>query len=346
MSEQQQKTFNAITFTKYNGDPKHDKIAFRELRESEILVKVMASTIHPADLAFCKGQYGRLTPDVFPIIPGGEGAGIIESVADNLSKNLIGKRVGLLASSNKKGSYHGLWAEYHYTNLNTCVVFDDEKIEFSKITFTLCNPLTALGFLDTLKKHKVSAVVQNGATSAFGKMFIRLCAQNGIKNISLVRKAQNIAKLIELGAHKVISTSDEDWRMQLNAASKEAQATVCFECVGGAFTGQIISEMPKNSVIYHFGNLELKRLEGIDTSDFIFDKKILKGWWLMDWINGLKEEEFDAYKKMIKQSIESGSDLFLTGYSKTFPLEKFEEAFIHYVTNMSEGKIILEMHKD
>jgi len=338
-------SFNAVSISKYNGDPIFFKFPFRELGETEILIKIQTSTIHPADLAFVKGQYGRSIPDIFPIIPGGEGSGIIAQVGSKLDKNLIGKHVGLIANSNKTGSFYGLWGEYHYTSLQYCLIFDKE-LDYNLLTFSMGNPLTALGFLDTLKKHKVSAVVQNGSTSAFGKMFIKLCAQNGIKNISLVRRKEAIKNLLDIGAYKVISTREANWKNELKQVAQEENATVCFECVGGDFTGKILNAMPRNSTIYHFGNLELRRLEDIDTSDFIFEKKVMKGWWLMEWINGLNMKELEGYKAMIKESMESGSDLFITGYSKIFTLENFEEAFIYYISNMSEGKVILEMHKN
>ncbi len=347
------KSFNAICIDKYKGDPKYEKFDFCSLSADEILIKVKTSTIHPADLAFVNGQYGRLIPDVFPIIPGGEGSGIIQKVGSEINPNLIGKRVSVMANSNKKGSFHGLWAEYHITTLKYCIVYDKE-IDFKKLTFALGNPLTALGFLDTLKKHKVDSVVQNGSTSAFGKMFIKLCKMNNIKNISIVRKEENINKLYDIGAFKVISTTDSNWKEELCIAVKEINATVCFECVGGQYTGQIISCMPKKSTIYHFGNLELKRLEDIGTSDFIFDEKVLKGWWLMDWVTSLTEEEFHKYKNIIRESLEEeskqgeicsiNSDLFITGYSECFKLDNFENAFIHYLMNMNKGKIILEIN--
>lgn len=337
--------FNAIFLDQFGGDPRYGKSQLRDLESDEILIKVKTSTIHPADLAFTRGQYGQIIPDKLPLIPGGEGSGIIVKVGDNVSASLIGKHVCVFASSNKTGTFAGLWAEYHISKLENCIIFD-KKIDFKTITFSMANPLTALGFLDTLKKHESKSVLQNGATSAFGKMFIKLCVQHGIKNISIVRKKENIQKLLDIGAYKVISTSEDNWEEELRVVIEETKPKVCFECVGGNMTGKILSLMPYNSIIYHFGNLELKRLAEIDTSDFIFQKKIFKGWWLNNWIVSLSSEEILYYKNLIKESLESKSDLFTTGYSKIFPLVKFEEAFMYYFTHMSEGKIVLEMNND
>lgn len=345
------KEFKAIFLNKYGGDPIHNSLKFRDLEPDEVLIKMKTSTIHPADLAFTRGQYARYLP-ILPLIPGSEGSGVIVKLGSEIAnnennKNLIGKRVSLFANPNTSGQFYGLWAEYHYTKLVNCLVYNDDNIDFNKITFSLLNPLTALGFLDTVtNKHKIDAVVQNGSTSAFGKIFVKLCKKYNIKNISIVRKKENIQKIYDIGAYKVISTSEENWKNDLKDVLGETQATVCFECVGGSQTGQIISLMPKNSTIYHFGNLELKRLEEIDTSDFIFHKKVLKGWWLNEWLQEKTKEQYDFYKNLIKESIENDEDLFISNYSKTFPLENFEEAFMYYFTNMSLGKIILEMNKE
>jgi len=58
----------------------------------------------------------------------------------------------------------------------------------------------------------------------------------------------------------------------------------------------------------------------------------------------VSEEELEKWKNFIVNDIESGSDMFLTNYIKSFSLDQIEEAFEQYLPNMSEGKILLKPH--
>ena len=334
-------TYNAIELETYGGPLKIVVKRFRDLGDEEILVKVMSATVHPADLFMLKGAYGTCTPEFLPVVPGFEGSGIIVKVGSKLDTSLIGKKVNVVASQNKNGNYEGLWTQYQYNSLNLTTIFNSD-VSFDKICFAAVNPLTACGFVDTLKKQHVKVVGQNGASSAFAKMFIRLCALEGIKTVNVVRKPEHVKKLKEIGADVVLNTSEENWENEFKSTCKSLNVKHFFECVGGNMTGEILNLLPNGSTVYHYGNLELKDISNVKTANLIFQKKTLTGWWLSDWFKSLSLEEIMYWKSYVVKEYESGSDLFETVVSKSFALEEFEKAFESYLGNMSEGKILFK----
>jgi NADPH2:quinone reductase len=333
------KTYKVIELQKFKGALKIGERNFREPLVDEAMIKVMCSTIHPADLAYLNGTYGAVKPTL-PIVPGFEGSGIIVKVGSGVNSDLIGKRCGLVGNSNIEGAYEGVWAQYCYASVNNLMIFDGE-IPYETICFSIGNPLTAVGFLDTLRKKGETTVGQNGSSSSFGKIFIRLCAKEKVKTVNLVRKEEHIESLKSLGADYVFSTSSPTWEADFKNAVQDLKVTNFFECVGGNFTGKVMKLLPKTSTMYHFGNLELKRLGELDTSDFIFEKKILTGWWLSGWLQSLTKEETKYWRDFIINDMLSGSDVFTTTVSKSFSLEEYEYAFEYYLTHMSEGKVII-----
>jgi NADPH2:quinone reductase len=335
-------SYKVLELEKFGGQLKVATRNFRELEKDEILVKMMCSTIHPADLSFLNGTYGTSKSEHLPVVPGMEGSGLIEKVGSEVDQALVGKRVALFFNM-KNNKFEGVWCQYHYTTLACIRVCDN--VDYEKSAFACGNPLTALGFLHTVQKHKVGAIVQNGASSAFGKMFIRLCKQEGIKTINLVRKEEHVEGLLKMGATHVINTSKPDWANELERLAAELNATVTFECVGGNYTSQVLSAIPNGSTLYHFGNLELKRLNNIDIDEFMYKNKKMKGWFLRNWAMTVDRKISSEYSDRIKDDLANDGGIFQTEVSKRFTIDEIEKAFEYYLTHMSEGKIILKLNE-
>jgi NADPH:quinone reductase-like Zn-dependent oxidoreductase len=333
-------TYKVLELIKFGGELTLVDRKFRELQPKEILVKVICATIHPADMMKIQGIYGGDPQPNLPIIPGIEGSGIIVQVGNEIDSNLVGKRVGVLGSNTSDGSFEGLWGQYIYTTYSRLVIFNKE-VDYELICFSFVNPFTAVGFLDTLKKKGVTSVGQNGASSAFGKMFIRLCHQEGIKTVNVVRKEEHFETLKSLGADFVLNSTSTDFEENLKQTLKENNVQNFFECVGGSTTGTTLKLLPIGSTLYHYGNLELTPASNIDSKSLIFEKKTLTGFWVSDWLRSIKPEEFGYWAKYVVTDFESDSGLFKTSYSKNFSLGEFKDAFEFYLKDMSGGKVIL-----
>ena len=334
--------YKAIQMEKFKGKLEVKELELRELKANEVLVKVMCSSILPADLALLQGTYGLDLPTL-PIIPGMEGSGIIERVGTDVDTNYIGKHVSLFSNSSSK-DFSGLWSQYNITTIENLVVFNT-KIEFEKIVNVIGNPLTAVGFIDTLKKLGKKSVAHTGASSAFGRMFMRLCLQQGIDVVNIVRKEQSIKELSEDGGKHFINTSVKGWEEELKKKCEELDITVLFECCGGSITGKCLSAIKQGGIIYHFGNLELKRLDGIHINDLKYGGKTIEGWWLYGWIMSSTKESIENWKSFIVNDFENDNGkLFSTKFEGEFKLEELEKAFETYITKGT--KILFKPWKD
>ena len=330
--------YKALCLEKFKGQLLVKNFTLRDLEDDELLIKIIVSTIMPADLALLQGTYGSFLPNP-PFTPGMEAAGIIEKVGKNIDINLIGKKVSVTANSSEK-SYNGLWSQYTLTKLDYLIVFDKE-VEFEKIFNSQGNPLTAVGFIETIKKHGKKSVAHNGASSAFGRIFMRLCIDQGIECINIVRKESSIKELTELGGKHFINTSDKDWNIKLKQKCEELDVSILFDCCGGDITGHCLKAIKNNGILYHFGNLELKRLGEIDPKEFSVGGKRMQGWWLFQFLIQFPNEDLKKWKDYIKKDFEENKvKIFDTSFNadKFFTLEEVEKAFETY---MVQGKKIL-----
>jgi NADPH2:quinone reductase len=332
--------YKVLELEKLGGDLKVTTRKLREPNKGEILVKVMSTTINPSDIGFIQGHYGDPKQDL-PMIPGFEGSGEVIKVGEGADPNLLGKRVGFTQSPPKSGAFEGQWAQYCYTYPKFLIPYQGE-VDYDRACFSIVNPCTVVGFLDTLIRANAKSVIHTGASSALGKMLIRLCKDRGITTINLVRNEKHIKTLIEIGANYVISTSDENWKSELQKISHELNTTVCFDAVGGKLAGQVLSQMPKKSIIYNYGNLEGFNLSEISSKDLIFLGKTLAGWLLSSWVASIPPEDAKKWFEFVAQTIESGSDIFDTKVRKSYTLDQWADAFSDYKNDMSEGKVLFK----
>ena len=85
----------AVVLKDYDGTPQSLAAAdfsVPRLRSGQVLIKLAATSIGPADLMFLKGQYGFTKP--LPVVPGFEGSGTVTASGGGLmGRSLVGRRV-------------------------------------------------------------------------------------------------------------------------------------------------------------------------------------------------------------------------------------------------------------
>ena len=140
----------------------------------------------------------------------------------------------------------------------------------------------------------------------------------------------------------MVSTSSPTWKEELSKYAEELNTKICFECVGGNLTGDMLGCLPNNSTLYHFGNLELKRLGNIKTTDLSMKEKKIRGFVVDKFLEKLNDEERKKMMDYIVNDFVNGGSIFASKFSKEFKLGNFVEGFIYYLQNMSEGKIIIK----
>ncbi len=249
----------------------------------EVLVRVEAAPVNPTDLAVllasadlstlvtAESDSGpRLTATVperimklhrgrigKPMIAGYEGAGTVVSAgSSDAAQALVGKTVAMTGGE--------MFSEYRCVSL-TDLMLMPEPVTPREAASSIVNPMTALGFLETLRSEGHTAMVHTAAASNLGQMLNRLCLQEGIGLVNIVRSPEQVALLQEQGAEFVIDSSQDDFRQQLTAALAATGATLAFDAVGGGRLGNtILSCMEraaaKSGSTNHYGTQVFKQL--------------------------------------------------------------------------------------
>ena len=211
---------------------------------------VASMSVHPAVMRSMKSRVGQSMP------VGNEGAGVVVDAGIN-AKSLIGKTVGLAGGA--------MYSQYKCAPAVNCLVMDD-GIAPSEAASSFVNPMTALSFVETMKMENHSAIVHTAAASNLGQMLVKICVDDGVQLVNIVRKQEHVDLLKSIGAEFVCNSSDDDFMEQLTSAITETKATLAFDATGGGeLAGKILTCMEvaarKNATEYSpFGSTDHKQV--------------------------------------------------------------------------------------
>ena len=182
---------------------------------------------------------------------GCDGCGIVKQVGEGVDEAWTGKKVAFVGSG---------WSNYVCKPVNFVVEFQSD-FDLKKGANTYVNPFTVTAMLDYAQKLGAKTVVLMAASSALSKMMIRLAHQNGIETLNIVRKDDQVADLkTNFGANFVFNSDSSTFLSDIEAAIKQTQPTVIFECVGGDLAGDIFKLMPPKSHMVVYGNLSKQKI--------------------------------------------------------------------------------------
>tara|TARA_B110000503_G_scaffold63792_1_gene100647 strand:+ start:26914 stop:28041 length:1128 start_codon:yes stop_codon:yes gene_type:complete len=233
----------------------------------DVVVQVEATPLNPSDLALLFGPADLSTvkvsgsaerPVVTADIPAGmmkmvaarvgqsmpvgnEGAGTVIAAGDSeAAQALLGKRVGIIGGE--------MYSQYRCVNAFMCLVLD-EGTTAAEGASCFVNPLTALAMVETMRSENHKALVHTAAASNLGQMLNRICIDERISLVNIVRKVEQEAVLRELGAKYVINSSSDSFYDDLTDALEETGATIAFDATGGGkLAGQILTCMEAAAV--------------------------------------------------------------------------------------------------
>jgi NADPH:quinone reductase-like Zn-dependent oxidoreductase len=269
------------------------------------------------------GKYGTNMP--LPVVPGLEGAGVVVECGQGVEE-LMGKRVHM--------SGGGMWAEYKLAKAEEVVQLK-EDVTFDQAATLWVNPMTVMMFKELITIGSHTAVVQNAANSALGKMLIRLCRQEGLPLINIVRSAKSAEAIRAEGADNVLDSSDANFLTDYKAACARLNATIAFDAVAGDMTGTVLSGLCPGGVVYVYGGLSEQPSNGIQASDIIFLGKRVEGLALNFW---LSRNDKQAICHEIQLSI---STIFWTDFAGHYPMSQIQTALTSYKANLSAGKVLI-----
>lgn len=233
----------------------------------EVLVQVEAAPLNPSDLALLFGPADLSTarsagPDDKPVVTaeipsalmkmvagrigeslavGNEGAGIVIGAgASDAAQALMGKRVGIVGGD--------MYSQYRCVNAFMCLELE-EGTTAAEGASCFVNPLTALAMVETMRRENHTALVHTAAASNLGQMLNRICIDEGVDLVNIVRKPEQEAILKDLGAKYIVNSSSDSFYDDLTDALTTTSATIAFDATGGGkLAGQILTCMETAAV--------------------------------------------------------------------------------------------------
>lgn len=222
----------------------HDVDEPAALREQEVAVRMIASTVNPSDEVTVSGAYGSRTR--FPLVPGFEGVGVVERAGVGVSRDLIGRRVLPIGSA-------GDWQQLKRTESDWCVPVPDD-IGDEAATFAYINPLTAVLMIERFGIGNPRNVVVTAARSTIGGHLAELLNLRGVDPIGLVRDTSR--PVVDRSRWRtVIATDSPEWTANLAEAADGRGADVIFDCVGGDLGPDLVAGLAPGGRLVHYGLL-------------------------------------------------------------------------------------------
>ncbi|KAF8783028.1 Enoyl-[acyl-carrier-protein] reductase like protein [Argiope bruennichi] len=273
------------------GDPnivleKVEHEVYESLQSNEILIKMLASPINPADINMIQGKYGKKPK--LPAIGGYEGVAKVIKVGSSIKNLQVGSWVIPVADN------EGIWKHYGvYTE--DLLIKIDETLPLNSAATLWVNPPTAYRMLKDFEDLKEgSTVIQNGANSAVGQAVIQIAKHFKINTINVIRDRPNVESLksylTDLGATHVVVENELRSPIMADIFKNIPKPVLGLNCVGGKSAAELIRHMTDGGTLVSYGAMSKQPLM-INTGSLIFNDIRLRGFWMTKWKDVHSKEE-------------------------------------------------------
>mgnify|MGYP006132438499 FL=1 len=341
-----------LTSTVHDNGTLHIAVQHQTLAQpvhDEVVIEVQATPLNPSDIGLLCGaadmstavnkpgqraisaqiperampaMAGRMN-QALPV--GNEGAGRVVAAGNSeAAQALMGKTVAVLAG--------GMYAQYRIVKAGDCLLLPD-GITPAQGASCFVNPLTALGFVETMKREGHTAMVHTAAASNLGQMLNKICLADGIDLVNIVRQPAQAELLRGLGARYVCDSSAASFMEDLTAAMIATGATIAFDATGGGtLTNHILRAMEAalsqdastysrygSSVkkqVYVYGNLDLSPTQLTRSYGMAWS---VGGWLVFPYLQQLGEDTNIALRKRVVDEL---TTTFASHYAQEISLSE------------------------
>jgi trans-2-enoyl-CoA reductase len=296
---------------------------------NEVVVKMRAAPINPADLNQIEGKY-PVRP-ALPATPGFEGAGVVVELGAGVNSLTRGALVILPHNV-------GTWRDAVRVKAEELVLVPD-GIEPVQAAMLKINPLTAWRLLhDYVDLQKGDWLIQNAANSAAGRDIIQIARVLGYKTVNVIRRAELIDELRAEGGDIVLLDGD-NLREEVKSATGGASIRLGLNSVGGESALRLANCLAPGGTLVSFGAMSLQPLK-IPTGLLIFKDLRFRGIWINKWYdNATSTERIETFRPLFDMAHRG---LLKTKVEQAYPLSEVKGAVAHAAQGKRIGKIIFE----
>jgi NADPH:quinone reductase len=213
---------------------------------------------------------------------GNEAAGTVVAAGAG-AEHLMGKRIACVPGT-AYGSYAIAEAQMAFAV--------DDSVTAEQAASSFVNPMTALGFTETMKLEGFTGIVHAAAASNLGQMLVKICLEDNIPLVNIVRSDEQVKLLKDLGTTHVLNMTDADFMPRLIDAIAETKAMIGFDPIGGGtLAGQILTAMEaaasRGAAFSRYGSSEPKKVYiygALDLGPTILNRAFGLTWDLAGWL--------------------------------------------------------------
>jgi mitochondrial enoyl-[acyl-carrier protein] reductase / trans-2-enoyl-CoA reductase len=295
----------------------------------EVIVKMRAAPINPADLNQIEGKYPVRAE--LPATPGFEGAGIVVDAGANV-KGLSSGALVILPHN------VGTWRDAVAVKADELVVVPAD-IKPVHAAMLKINPMTAWRLLhDYVELARGDWLIQNAANSAAGRAVIQIARDLGYKTVNVVRRSELIDELQAEGGD-VVLVDNENLRREVEDKIGGRQVRLGLNAVGGESALRLANCLAPGSTLVTYGAMSLQPLK-IPNGLLIFKDLSFRGIWINKWYdNATPAQRMEAFQHLFEMAKRG---LLQTKVEQAYPLSEARMAVAHAARGQRSGKIIFE----
>jgi NADPH:quinone reductase-like Zn-dependent oxidoreductase len=290
-----------------------------------VVVEVQARPIHPADLAFIRGQY-RVRP-VLPQIAGLEGAGIVV-VGDGDGRIAPGTRVAF--------RWPGSWAERAAVPVSRLITVPADIADDAACQVAL-NPVTAWGLLDEARVAAGDCIALTAATSTVANLVAAIARQRGMRVLGIARgdAARGAARS---GADQVFAAEDPELAAHILAAAGERRVAALLDSVGGPLVATLLGTLAPGARVIAYG-VQDRTPAAITNAMLIYANLTWTGFGIDRWLAQQPAGAIDAMVGALWSLIRDGT--IALPVAARHPLAAFAAALAADAQPGRSGKVLL-----
>ncbi len=310
---------NAAQISQY-GDPsvlEINTIETPKLTDGQILVEVYASSINPFDSKLRAGYMKDMIPLTFPATLGGDIAGVVTQVSDDVSSIAVGDKV--YGQANVVAGNSGAFAEFAATAAGQVAVMPS-NLDFKQAGSL---PLVGVSALQALTEHLDIQPGQklfiHGGAGGIGTVAIEIAKHLGA-DVTTTATGEAIELVTELGADTVIDYKAQDFSAVLS------DFDAVFDLVGGDDFAKSLSVLKKGGVAVSM----IAQPDETKASEF--------GVTAIMQSTGVTTERLNVLTELIESGVVTAQ------IDSVFPLVDISAAFEAKESGKTKGKIVIEIN--
>jgi len=308
----------------------HEEVDIPRAGRDEVLVKVNMVALNFFDTLITQGKY-QIKPDL-PFSPGGEVAGVVVGLGQDVDGFCVGDRVMAYIG------WGGLQEQIVVARKNLIKIpgeVSDEVAASLMITYG-----TAMhGLVDRAQLKKGETIAVLGAGGGAGLAAVQIACALGAHVIAVASSEEKRALVKQYGAHDTIDSEREDLKACLKTYNQGRGVDVIYDCVGGDLAEPALRALAWNGryLVVGFASgtipsiaLNLIMLKGIHVQGVFFGRYI--------------EEQREDFKNNVEQLLRWVQAGALAAHiHAVYPLSQVKTALGDIANRTARGKVLVKV---